>query len=1626
MATDHQTTTSPISAELHRITLNAICTVLGRPISAIKLNASFPASGGDSLDAILLSSLCRKQGITLPIEIILQSRSIHFLLQNVSKQSLGDQPNNKAMLDTNSNDISHYESQNERPVKRQRLTQNESLLNVSSPLHLQLTPKEEDCILTEMQKSLIHGSRICPGANIISFFETYRTEDLATMKEAWKTVIAIEPIFRLHGSLHGTHINIKMDVEAPFLWNEVVTRHQKEYNAAVHEPPNHHAIGTSFKIVILDQGINGPSTATIIWHIHHALIDGWSASRVYQKVRQAAEGQRIHAGSPFLRVAKDLAAFHRSSRDVFKHFWAQERVEFPSTASEIILPPRQEVQYPTVFTPPRHTTEIATLELPLAQIIQFVQRHNCTTAALYYSAWALVLSKYTDSDRVMFGSVLSGRDLHVDGADDTIGPLINTLPFNVAINEEQFALEFIQGIFHRMIKLHNMQCSVPADGFSRNFSSAIARQQSFKYTPQTKIQPISDNSFRLISDVSISILINDNGNVQLCYHSDKYQHADMKTLCYYYQTFIATLIQPQKRLRDCLDVLHAPSYELLLNLGNCAPPTTSSTSIESDLVTLFEDAALKHPDSIALEKEGKFTTYEKLENDAHLIAQRLSNLIEPGECVCVHADRSINWIISIYGILKAGAVYAPLDPSLPAAIRDINFQTVKANVFLAPDADAQKCAPASCSHSLSVQDILRHDAPAEEVSAYPVTRRRAQANPSAPAYVCFTSGSTGTPKAVLCTHEGLVAFQRDEEVRLFANPGIRVAQTMSPAFDGSIHEIFSALSYGATLVLQDPAQPFQHLCSTHSAILTPSIAKVLSPSEYPMLQNVSWGGMLFLNNANHIQVYLVGEPVSQVVNDTWSELKALYNMYGPTEATCGATIKRLRVGIPVNLGHPNPSTRIYVLDRKARLLPPGVTGEIYLAGVQVAREYVGNTEETTKRFLHDPICAYLSERMYRTGDVGYWNAAGELVLLGRKDRQIKLRGFRLDLNDLEVRILRALPEATAAAVIRKDDYLIAVIQPASLADVNLRSRISQLLPPYALPRFIISRDYLPMTSTGKLDYTAIARDADISNELTQPTKALSTPTERMVADAWRECLDIDPNISIHSTSEFITLGGHSMLQFELANLLTRMFGRVIPAKLVLTSPTLRDLAQGIDQSLSRESSEPTTPSTPSDAGRHWVSCREYEWWLQYQVGLGTSSFNVPVVWSLDIHRVDRQRLRHAWNTVMARHRILRSRFIYERKGLQRRYSDLPPQARLVKKANIRKVVNRPFRPEQDDLIRVIISRTHMVVCISHIICDLTTLRVLWDEVQAAYAVKSLPPIDREYSEAPYWSSIDCQPNLSFWDEYLGGARSAPRTISSSSMRAGYIGTSHAVLLPSALFHGLTDFASTYGFTLHQVALAAVGLACSVSRKMTLCPEDPDIDLVIGSPYFNRQHTDLATIGLFLEPLPIRLRFTHDPGSSASALDFVRAAQKSSQLALAHVIPWVQLIQHLDLQSKYPQYPLFDTMVTFHDDRRNGSSWLGMEGCTPLLTWAEGAKFRLMCEFDALNEHCCLLRLEYDTQVFDKQEIVHMADIIFSAFDALIADMGYEDMRAHLESVAAQEHELHLGEQIAFGTAVASI
>lgn len=868
------------------LVLKELCLTLQTEFSQLDLDASFIHHGGHSLTAAALVAACKAQGCELTTGKVLTSDSLRNLIHSAQPCAKPDSPDpvskqvSSTYMGTPSRESSilsklsrnlRYQNDNMTPpepddfLSQKSLTLSPVTLNqirshaladspspspersstptsieitstlkrhsISSPQRLNASslgslsfPERHDDKLTEMQLSLIHGTLKTPGMNIITHCETYYSHYIPTMKAAWKTVVEMEPIFQV--------LPLKKFLEEDrkvFDWRDataVEEGDEKDGKGLCDE----NRIGSFFRVVPCTVAPKQLSRSKIIWIVHHSLIDGYSASLVFDKVRRVANGMSVQPGPPFSRLAEDLRLFQQSHRDEGNAYWLKKLEQSNDAKTELLLPYVDEDAGQA-----RNAEVVSDLSSVVEKLRSAARDMNVTPAAFFNAAWALVLATYADSDMVAFGAVLSGRNLPLPNVAAVVGPLVNTLPLYVNINRSLSVQEFVRSVFENLMELAEFQWTTPEHGFSRSFESALSMQFGPPDPLQAAVMPIESPYTHQATEIPLSIAVEADGKLRFQYHRNRFSPKNIGKLVSCYEEALQLLLQAHATVDATMEgLLSCPSKAVLGRYGNCFSGLTTKTSVKRDLVTLFEATAQKFPDDIAIERGDFSITYRDFDHVSSRLALRLTRLISTGDVVCVHSDRSVNWLIAIYSILKAGGVYCSLDSALPPDLRNSMYSLADAKVYLTPSTSQLHLTPVDCELYMSVESALSEfDDP--EVG---VLEHRQQPMPSSTAYLCFTSGSTGTPKGVLCTHEGLVAFQSDLEVRLFAQPGKKISQIMSAAFDGSIHELFSALSYGATLVLQAGGDPFAHLHSVDSAILTPSIARVLNPEDFKRLSTV--------------------------------------------------------------------------------------------------------------------------------------------------------------------------------------------------------------------------------------------------------------------------------------------------------------------------------------------------------------------------------------------------------------------------------------------------------------------------------------------------------------------------------------------------------------------------------------------------------------------------------------------------------------------------------------------------------------------------------------------------------------------------------------------------------------------
>ncbi|KAJ5509891.1 AMP-dependent synthetase/ligase [Penicillium expansum] len=788
--------------------------------------------------------------------------------------------------------------------------------------------------------------------------------------------------------------------------------------------------------------------------------------------------------------------------------------------------------------------------------------------------------------------------------------------------------------------------------------------------------------------------------------------------------------------------------------------TQSHFNLEAHIAKAFEVSADRHAHLVALEGPECTLSYAELDRLSNVVCNRLRQDVPNAQTVAIHADGSINW----------DRLTVPLDPAYSMDRRLAVYTRSGADALLIPNACPTAMLKLPDIHVLVVADLLSCSA-FDAISHRPPLSAKANDD----ALIVFTSGTTGRPKGVPISHRGFLALQSNPEATMFSCPGRRIAQFMSPAFDYCANEVFSALLHGATLVLRDPSDPLAHLAKVDVSTITPSVLSALDPTEYPNLR----------------MVYATGEPVTPGLLDRWAANRVFYNAYGPAECSICTSFTRLVPGQQVTIGKAIQTARMYILTPELHPVRDGTTGEIFLAGEQVMRGYIGDDQQTAHRVLPDPW--HDGERMYRTGDYGYWTNDQQICYVGRLDRQVKVRGFRVELASVEMRMYEEEPQLIQAATMVVNDNLVAFVMPSSIDVAHLEQRLRETLQPSWVPQMITPLDEFPWTTNRKVDYQRLKEIGTLA------VTKLSTPLTRPFLDhiaegitgIWKILLPLVDDVELGPDDDFRRLGGHSILQMLLAARLASVYGISMTTRDVIEHPKLGEQA---------------LLALPD----HHLSELERQTWFQYLV-------------ASDL-------LIQSLNAVLASRKLLRSNFIETSEGPIRVFRNNPPRVQECKLIYVAREIARGFDLARDELIRVFMDQQSLLLVTSHAIADLNSVQNLFRETAEVYR-GSTAQVDRlNYLQASAWSRKATPEERHFWIRYLDGAPQR-LPINRDLTQTSFEGTSRICHFDGTMIHGLTSLTRKYGVTKHQIVCAA-----TAQMLQWLCATD---DVVLGCPWENR-------------------------------------------------------------------------------------------------------------------------------------------------------------------------------------------
>ncbi|SKY25153.1 Probable peptide synthetase NRP [Mycobacteroides abscessus subsp. massiliense] len=894
---------------------------------------------------------------------------------------------------------------------------------------------------------------------------------------------------------------------------------------------------------------------------HHVVIDGWSLPILLQEIFASYFGHRLPAPSSYRSFVSWLAD---QDLDAARTAWGKVLEGFDTPT--LVAPPAP---------PGARGVESYRVSAETTQALGDLARSQHTTVStVLQAAWAQLLMVLTGQDDVAFGTAVSGRPAELAGSDSIVGLLINTVP----VRARATASTTIAELLGQLQSAHND--TIEHEHLALNGIHHVAgHEQLFDTLFLYESYPIDTSAFMGVQELAITEFVTREYNhyplsvmalpghelgIRVEYDTDKFGLDDIQAVFERFERVLVSMVSDADQRLSSLDVLQTDEHKQLEGWGNRKVLVRGPEPVLS-IPEAFAEQVDRAPEAVALTFEGRSTTYGELDEAANRLANLLSVYgAAPGESVALLMPRSDEAIIAILAILKTGASYLPIDPSVPDT--RLEFMLSDA-VPIAAVTTAELRARFDGSGVSVVQFDDAEDDPTGAIYGHTPLLTPA---PDDIAYTIYTSGTTGVPKGVAIAHSNVTQALKFPLTHMPTGPGEVWTQAGSLVFDITVWEIFGALLHGGRLVI-----------IPDSVVRSPDDFRDLLIREKVtvLFQTPSAVGMLSPEGLNNLTLVVAGEACPTEVVDRWAPGRVMINGYGPTETTIYATFGELIAGSGVvPIGVPVPDAALFVLDRWMRPVPPGVVGELYVAGLGVGIGYVKRQALTASRFVACPF-GEPGTRMYRTGDLVRWgvseSSAGQLEYLGRADEQVKIRGFRIELGEIQA-ALADVDGVEQAAVIAREDrpgdkrlvgYFIGAGEPA-----ELRAALAKRLPPYMVPAALVRLEALPLTVNGKLDKRALpAPEYDDAARYRAPANAV----EEAVAGIYAQVLGVE---RVGTDDSFFDLGGDSISAMRVVAAINTSFDAQLAVRTLFEAPSVRSLSGYLDGAAGAPANGPTYAS----------------------------------------------------------------------------------------------------------------------------------------------------------------------------------------------------------------------------------------------------------------------------------------------------------------------------------------------------------------------------------------------------------------------------------------------------------------
>ncbi|BES72570.1 hypothetical protein RE428_35880 [Marinobacter nanhaiticus D15-8W] len=1347
--------------------------------------------------------------------------------------------------------------------------------------------------------------------------------------------------------------------------------------------------------------------------MHHGISDGWSVSvllRDFAALYQAACQGHAPGLDPLPIQYADFAVWQREwlaggEGERQLDYWRRQLGDDHPVLELPMDRPRPARQS---FRGTRHPF---TFDSPLAeQLRELAAAHDATPFMVLLAAYSVLLHRLSGQDDVRVGVPVAGRNRQE--TEDLIGFFVNTQVLRCQAEPTMTFKQVLDAVRNTAIDAQAHQ-DLPFE----QLVEALQPERSLSHNPLFQVaydhQRRDHTGLADLPGLDVDMLELNDGNTQFDlalntvedadgelsgnwnYATDLFDAATIEHLHERFEQLLAQIVMAPEQVIGDYDLLDADDRTQLADWNTTAVDYGSPQSIHR----LFEHQAETHPDREALVFGDQRLSYAELDQAANRLAHALiGHGVGSNGLVGVAFERSIEMVVALYAIQKAGAAYVPIDPDHPEARQQQVLADAGVELLLTHNPVIGRLPELGDLAVLNLDQL--------DLSGQPISAPTVEIHPEQRAYVIYTSGSTGKPKGVANTHAALYNRLQWMQAAYALGEDDVVLQKTPYSFDVSVWEFFWPLMVGARLVV---AQPGDHKDPTKLVDLIQREA-VTALHFVPSMLSAFLMQDELTGCESLRRIVCSGEALPKDLQDEALRRlpqAKLYNLYGPTEAaidvthwTCGTDE---RTTVPI--GRPIANLQIHILDERLNPQPIGVPGELFIGGAGLAQGYHGRPDLTAERFVPNPFAR--GERLYRSGDLARWCVDGTLEYLGRLDHQIKLRGLRIELGEIEA-ALRDAAQVTDAVVIARNEQLVGYVLGTDIDQDAVKAELRRRLPDYMVPAHIVALDRFPLSANGKLDRKALP-DPEID------TAAYAAPQgemEQALAALWQEVLGVE---RVGRNDNFFSLGGHSLLGVNLVHRIQKTLNRTLPLSALFESASLAELAS----TLATEPENQTTALQPYNRGQLAPqSFAQQRLWFLAQLEPESSAYHLPGGLHMQ-GNLDEHALMAAFEQLAQRHESLRTCFRHGDDGVPQQWVLAASAVRIERHdlsdddeaesafdALFREFSRRPFDlenapPWRVALVQMNASNWRLLLCMHHIISDGWSMQLLLEELVGFYRLASLDepnplePLPVQYADYALWqrehlTGAELDRQLAWWEGQLGEDHPTldlPTDRPRPAQRDGR-GARHAFTLPPVLVEQLRKASSEQQASLFMVILA--GLEALLYRL------SGQRDLRVGIPVFGRHQPGTeGLIGFFVNTLVLRAEI--EPGDRVS--DLIAQVRERMHGAQAHAdLPFERLVEALQPERSLSHNPLFQ--VSYNHQVFDEQPLLTMDAlsCEPLACPAENAHFDLVL----------------GTQEYSDGRIEGYLDFATDIFDAATVERMAEQLQAMLD-VISREPDSHLGE-----------